>query len=165
MLKEQSRIPSALTDEDLERLLRHCPEPIRTIIAIGADTGLRSSELRRLMWQDVDLNAGTLTVRKTKNGHFRVIPMTQSVSELLTPAGDTHQSVLPQGDFSRALAKAAEDAGVGHVHPHMLRHTFATRLRDRGVPLDRIMELMGHRSYQMVLRYAKARPQQLNRSS
>ena len=71
------------------------------------------------------------------------------------------QSVLPQGDFSRALAKAAEKAGVGHVHPHMLRHTSATRLRDRGVPLDRIMELMGHRSYQMVLRYAKARPQQL----
>jgi integrase len=118
-----------------------------------------------LTWQDVDADAGTLTVRKTKNGHFRVIPMTQSVSELLTPAGDTHQSVLPQGDFSRALAKAAEDAGVGHVHPHMLRHTFATRLRDRGVPLDRIMELMGHRSYQMALRYAKARPQQSNRSS
>ena len=43
----------------------------------------------------------------------------------------------------------------------MLRHTFATRLRDRGVPLDRIMELMGHKSMEMVLRYAKARPQQL----
>ena len=34
-------------------------------------------------------------------------------------------------------------------------------LRDRGVPLDRVMELLGHSSYQMVLRYAKARPQQL----
>ena len=44
---------------------------------------------------------------------------------------------------------------------HMLRHTFATLLRDKGVPLDRIMEALGHSSMDMVLRYAKARPQQL----
>ena len=50
---------------------------------------------------------------------------------------------------------------IFHVHLHMLRHTFATRLRDRGVPLDRIKELLGHKSMTMVLRYAKARPEQL----
>ena len=52
-------------------------------------------------------------------------------------------------------------AGLGHVHLHMLRPTFATRLRDEGVALDRIMELLGHKSMDMVLRYAKARPEQL----
>jgi len=51
--------------------------------------------------------------------------------------------------------------GIGHVHMHMLRHTFATLMRDEGVPLDRIMEALGHSSMDMVLRYAKARPQQL----
>ena len=164
MKKEQSRVPAALTDEDLERLLQHCPEPTRTIVAIAADTGMRRSELRRLAWRDVDLAGGTLTLTHTKNGHFRVIPLTRRVRELLGSMDKPRRPddpVLSQGDFSRSLARSAKKADVGHVHPHMLRHTYATRLRDRGVPLDRIMELMGHRSYQMVLRYAKARPQQL----
>ena len=69
MKKEQSRVPSALSDEDLEKLLQHCPEPIRTIVAVAADTGMRRSELRLLKWQDVDLASGTLTIRQTKNGH------------------------------------------------------------------------------------------------
>ena len=47
------------------------------------------------------------------------------------------------------------------VHFHMFRHTFATRLRDRGVPLDRIKELLGHKTMVMTLRYAKVRPVQL----
>ena len=43
----------------------------------------------------------------------------------------------------------------------MFRHTFATRLRERGVALDRIMELLGQKSMVMVLRYAKCTPVQL----
>jgi integrase len=164
MRKEHSKVPAALTDTELEQLLKHCPEPTRTIVVVAADTGMRRSELRRLAWQDVDLTGGTLTIPQTKNGHFRVIPLTRRVAEILRTMASLRAAdefVLPRSDFSRSLARAAEKAGVGHVHPHMLRHTYATRLRDRGVPLDRIMELMGHRSYAMVLRYAKARPQQL----
>ena len=164
MLKEQNRVPSALTDEELERLLVHCPEPTRTVVALAADTGMRRSELGRLSWDDIDFDAGTLTVRQSKNRDYRVIPMTQRVRAVLDGLRVTANgsaTVLPTADVSRALATAAQKAGVGHVHLHMLRHTLATRLRDRGVPLDRIMEIMGHRSYQMVLRYAKARPQQL----
>ena len=102
-----------------------------------------------------------MTIRKSKNGRFRVIPMTQRVAKLLgqrVPFQDSATAVLPGSDISRPLAKASEEAGIGHVHMHMLRHTCATRLRDRGVPLDRVMEIRGHSSYQMVLRYAKARP-------
>ena len=47
----------------------------------------------------------------------------------------------------------------------MLRHTFATRLRDRGVPLDRIKELLGQKTMEMVLRYAKANPKQLSEAA
>jgi len=43
----------------------------------------------------------------------------------------------------------------------MFRHTFARRLRDRGAPLDRIRELLGHKTMVMTLRYAKVRPVQL----
>lgn len=62
-------------------------------------------------------------------------------------------------DIKHSLHSAGVAAKIGHVH--QLRHTFATRLCRRGVPLDRIKELLGHKSMVMVLRYAKARPLQL----
>ena len=106
-----------------------------------------------------------MTVRQSKNRDYRVIPMTDRVWSLLMrlkpELTEPEQLVIKFGDIKGSLHSAGMRANVGHVHLHQLRHAFAIRLRDRGVPLDRIMELMGHRSYQVVLRYARARPQQL----
>ena len=163
-LKEQGKIPEALTDDELRGLVAQCPPKLKAIVTLAADTGMRKSELQRLTWADIDFDARTITIRKSKNKDYRVIPMTVTVGQLLftlrSSANGTEQ-VIPFVDVGRSLSRASQKAGIKHVHLHMLRHTFATRLRDRGVPLDRIMELMGHRSMEMVLRYAKARPQQL----
>jgi integrase len=164
MQKEASKVPEALTDEELDRLLQHCSGPIYTIVAFAADTGMRKSEIGRLSWGDLDFGVGVITVRQTKNGRFRATPMTSRVRERLSrtmPVPPTPDApVFARVDIGQMLKKAAANAGIPHVHMHRLRHTFATRLRDRGVPLDRVMELLGRSSYQMV-RYAKARPQQL----
>ena len=53
------------------------------------------------------------------------------------------------------------NAGIQHLHAHILRHTFATKIRESEVPLDRLMEFLGHKTMAMVLRYAKVRPKQL----
>jgi integrase len=165
MRKEASKAPDALSDDELERLLQHCREPIYTIVVLAADTGMRKSEIGRLCWGDLDFGIGIITVQKTRNGRFRAIPMTARIRDLLPKMMpdpvDPAATVFIHVDTGKHLKMAAESAGIPHVHLHHLRHTFATRLRDRGVPLDRIMELLGHSSYQMVLRYAKARPQQL----
>ena len=55
--------------------------------------------------------------------------------------------VFPFTDIRGSLDAAAERAGIGHVHMHQFRHTYATRLRDKGVPLDRIKELLGTRRW------------------
>ena len=165
MLKEQSRIPDVLSDSELEALIEACPERTRQVVIMAADTGMRRSEIQRLTWRDVNFEAGTVTVRQSMNKDYRVIPMTDRVRSLLAhlqPAlAQPDRPVLAFGDIKRSLHSAGMKSKVGYVHLHQLRHTFATRLRDRGVPLDRIMELMGHRSMEMALRYAKARPQQL----
>ena len=60
--------------------------------------------------------------------------------------------------LSWTFAAAAKHAAIGHVHFHIFRRTFAIRLRDKGVPLDRIKEeLLGHKTMVMTLRYAKLR--------
>ena len=110
-----------------------------------------------------------LTVRKTKIKDFRKVPMTQRVYELLTELS-THEPkeaspdvrLFPFVDIKKGLDRAGHRAGIGHVHRHMLRHTFATELLDRGVSLDRIQELLGHKSIVVTRRYAKTRPEQLH---
>jgi len=54
----------------------------------------------------------------------------------------------------KELARSAETAGIGHVTPHQLRHTYATALINAGVSLQALMALLGHVSAEMSLRYA-----------
>ena len=56
---------------------------------------------------------------------------------------------------TRYLNKAATDAGIGHVHPHQMRHTLATQAINRGMSLEAIAAMLGHHSMDMTLRYAK----------
>ena len=56
---------------------------------------------------------------------------------------------------TRYLNKVAGAAGIGHVHPHQMRHTLATQAINRGMSLEAIAALLGHHSMDMTLRYAK----------
>jgi hypothetical protein len=56
---------------------------------------------------------------------------------------------------TRFLHKAGAAAGLPHIHPHQLRHTLATQAINRGMPLEAIAAMLGHRSMDMTLRYAK----------
>jgi integrase len=140
------------------------------MVIVAVDTGLRRSEILELTWADVDWSERQVLVRKSKNADWRVVPLTDrafgSLQALRQKAAKAKAQRLDNRifhtkDIGKSLDDAGAQAGIGHVHFHQLRHTFATRLRDRGVPLDRIKELLGHKSMVMVLRYAKARPRQL----
>ena len=50
MLKEQSRVPDALSDSELDALIAECPERTRQVVIMAADTGMRRSELQWLTW-------------------------------------------------------------------------------------------------------------------
>lgn len=66
-----------------------------------------------------------------------------------------HGRRLSQNALRDELARAAEVAGIGHVTPHALRHTYATALVNAGVSLQALMALLGHVSAEMSLRYAR----------
>ena len=63
----------------------------------------------------------------------------------------------------RYVAAVAKRAGVGHVHPHQLRHTLATQSINRGMSLEAIAALLGHRSMDMTLTYARISDQHRRR--
>lgn len=65
-----------------------------------------------------------------------------------------HGRRLSQNAVRSELARSAQAAGIGHVTPHQLRHTYATALINAGVSLQALMALLGHVSAEMSLRYA-----------
>jgi hypothetical protein len=62
---------------------------------------------------------------------------------------------LDRHTVTRMINRAGAAAGLGHIHPHQLRHTLATQAINRGMSLEAIAALLGHRSLDMTLRYAK----------
>ena len=62
---------------------------------------------------------------------------------------------LDRHRVGRIVRRVARAAGLGHVHPHQLRHTLATQAINRGMRLEAIAALLGHRSLRMTLTYAR----------
>ncbi|GAA3263792.1 tyrosine-type recombinase/integrase [Nonomuraea helvata] len=66
-----------------------------------------------------------------------------------------HGRCLGQGAVRAELDRAAQQAGLGHITSHQLRHTYATALVNAGVSLQALMALLGHASAEMSLRYGR----------
>jgi integrase len=129
-----------------------------------SDTGLRRSEALSLSWQDIDFDNSLIIVSKSKSGSPRSIPMTRQVKGILEGA-----SANPKGPFATititslrskwAMVRSAmgwQDDKQAVVHT--FRHTFISRLIQKGVPLVTVKELAGHKTMDMTLRYAHLAP-------
>jgi site-specific recombinase XerD len=81
--KEENKIPDALTEPQFLAVMRLLPEHVRIIIGILHDTGLRKSELGRLVRRDLSFSKRIIYVRKTKSKAARIIPMTDWVYDIL----------------------------------------------------------------------------------
>jgi site-specific recombinase XerD len=141
-----------------------------------AHTGVRIGELTNLRLDDVDLEAGTLTVRHGKQNRDRVVYLSPQLTQFLRHYL-THRHPLPNEDhlfiFSRQprpasirglalrLTKYGEQAQV-KVSPHVLRHTLATRLLNQGMPIQSLRKLLGHQDLNTTLIYAQVYDETLN---
>lgn len=169
-----------LTDEEEERLLAVAHPHVRDLIVFLVDTGARLGEATALRWRHVDLDRdgrGMVTFMETKSGKPRSVPLTCRVRDLLggwaaldaapdAPVFQYRPSGRGDGACSRpgrprpfrypyeAWNTALRRAGLEDVHLHDLRHTFASRLVMRGVPLVTVSKLLGHASIQMTMRYS-----------
>lgn len=163
--KEPKTRTRFLEPEEADRLLSACSEPLKTLVLIGTNCGLRiQAEALQLRWEDVDLRRGLLTVQAAyaKNGQTRSVPLNKPVREALErlkPSTPT-DLVFAQSDGSgfrsikTRFATACRRAKITHCTPHTLRHTFGSWLAMAGVDLRTIQELGGWKTLAMVERYA-----------
>ena len=171
MVKESKGRVRFLEPEEEQRLLAHTSEPLRSLLLTGIYSGVRvKSEALTLRKADVDLERGLLTVRDAfaKNGESRSIPinkerlwgalkaqMARSNSEWVFTLKD---NVTRYKSFRTAFETACQNAKLTDVTPHVLRHTFASRLAMAGVDLRTIQELGGWKSLKVVERYSHLSP-------
>jgi integrase len=156
-LVEKGQREVALDDEQSQRLLQHCLDhshSLYRLVHAALATGARRGELEKLTWNDVDLEAKTLTFRDTKNGDTRHIPLPADVGHYLTMVRQA-SAEKPFEALNRALwDRIRVEADLPHVRFHDLRHTFATRLAKAGCPVQKLAAILGHRSLNMTMRYS-----------
>ncbi|MCX8091948.1 MAG: tyrosine recombinase [Verrucomicrobiae bacterium] len=164
------RLPKALTDAEIEKLLTpETPETPQTlcdqaILELAYASGLRLSELRNLRLEQLHLEAGFIHVIG-KGNKERVVPVGRKAVEALRRYLDAGRPKLlrprsPGNVFLTArgtafapvtlwlrIKRRVRRAGIArNVTPHMLRHSFATHLLEHGADLRVIQELLGHAS-------------------
>ena len=153
-----------LTAPEVMRLALALPEPYGAMAVMAVATGLRRANIMRMRWEQVDLGKRSLKLSGEimKNGQALRVPLSgMAVDVLRKQFGKSSEWVFPKEDGkpvteipSKIWAAAAEKAGLEDVRWHDLRHTWASLMRQQGLPLEVIQELGGWRDARMVKRYS-----------
>ena len=178
--------PDVLTKEECRNLIRTVDAKRATgkrdlgILRVMLELGLRCSEVSHLRLEDVDWHARTLVIRVDKQRRRRVLPLPPAAANAIAdylrtgrpkstsrelflchrlPVGHPLTMVRVRGTIRRALSR------IGRLHggPHLLRHTFATALHNRGAPLKEVADILGHQSIDTTAIYARVNLRQLEK--
>jgi integrase len=151
-----------LSDDEARRLTNACPVDFRVLVTAALLTGCRYGELAAMTGEDFNPDAGTVRVRTSKSGRPRHVVLTQEGRDLIArlAAGGPGGAFLflrnngkpwAKSEQQRPLAAACAAARIEPaVNFHGLRHTYASRLAMRSVPLAVIAAQLGHSDTRMV---------------
>jgi integrase len=146
--------------------LPHFADHLTPAVLVSLNTGLRRGELLTLTWSAIDFKQKLLTVEgaAAKSGNTRHIPLNDEAVKVLKhwreQCAQQDRVFSVATSFKRAWAPLLTRANIQNFRWHDLRHHFASRLVQLGVPLNTVRELLGHASLVMTIRYAHLAPDQ-----
>ena len=182
------RLPKAIPVEKISELLKPVANPSpsdlcdQAILELAYSSGLRLSELRSIRLENLNLEAGFITVTG-KGNKQRIVPVGQSATDaintylksgrprLIRPKSPGNLFLTSIGSafaqktmWLRIVNRAHRSGFDGHLTPHMLRHSFATHLLDNGADLRVIQELLGHAQISTTEIYTHVANQRLHKT-
>ena len=191
----QKKEVEAYTVEEVQRILAGLEkEPLKwqAFLRLLIDTGIRRGEACAIQWKDVDFQENTITISGNlcytpakgvyldtpKNGHARIVDVDPDVMKLLRVlrssqkvigqyvfVQDNGEPIHPQSP-TRHMKKFAERCGIPDLHPHKLRHTFASIAITNGADVASVSEKLGHSDKAVTLRmYTHADAESMKRAS
>jgi integrase len=161
-LKEPRPRDRVLSDIEERDLLANAAEHLQAPIRFALLTGLRQGNTIDLDWSQIDLKAKTMTFT-VKGGKSLVLPITDEILVLLANQGpnDSGPVFTYKGEriksWRKAFGRAKERAGITNFRWHDLRHTAASRMVARGVPLSLVQEILAHEDISTTRRYVHHR--------
>jgi integrase len=128
---------------------------VKLFIVLAQTTGARSAALLDLTWDRVDFERGQIDLRnpmiRVPHKGRAIVPMNRDARAALMEARAGALSLYviewagkKVGSVKRGLRVTAARAGVGHVSPHMLRHSAAVHMAEAGIPMPEISQFLGH---------------------
>jgi integrase len=142
-------------------------------ITIARDNTMRLGEIHNQRWKDVNFDEQTLTIRDRKDpnqkeGNDETIPMIGHTYEVLrglwavsTRKGRVFSMVKNAGSVSDKFAAVTQAAGIDDLHFHDLRHEAISRLFERGLQIQEVALVSGHKSWDSLKRYTQLKPGQI----
>ena len=158
-----------LSDDERDRLLAACKESVceelYLLVVLFLSTGARRMEILGLRWSDVDLNRRVILLEHTKNNERRILPLQGHAYDLLNSYAKIRRintelifasKTNPEKpmDIRTAWEGALKRAEIQDFKLHDCRHSAASYLAMNGATLSEIAEVLGHKTLQMVKRYA-----------
>lgn len=176
--KLDTKVTEALDDDELKRLIKACQgkefRDIRdmAVVRLMIETGMRAGEVVNLGLADVDLPRGLATVNRGKGGKGRIVPFSAQTATAIDRYMRARRGHLREDSprlflgergkmFSydglhKGLKGRAAKAGIERFHPHLLRHTAATRWLRAGGSEQGLMAVAGWSRHDMLDRYTSA---------
>jgi len=163
--RQNKLLPETLDIDQITALLEASPDSVLEIRDLAMfelfySSGLRLSELAQLNLEDIDLDSGQLRVRQGKGDKARDLPIgkkaVQAIRRWLECRFESADSAvfisakgkrLGQRSIQLRLDRWCKKHGLEqHVHPHMLRHSFASHLLESSQDIRAVQELLGHQN-------------------
>ncbi len=161
--KQQRKLPKALDVDQITGIMETTPDSVLEIRDLAMfelfySSGLRLSELVALNLHDLDLTDQSVRVLQGKGGKQRNLPIGRkaitALNKWLSVRTDTQDTAvfisnkgkrLSQRNIQLRLQRWGEKIGMAeHLHPHMLRHSFASHLLESSQDIRAVQELLGH---------------------
>lgn len=157
MVKKR-KIPKAVREEEFFSLIKNTPaDDIETKIAflLGYGAGMRISEVVKCSSEHLRSN-NSIFIPESKYGVERIVPLPKGWKENFNKKLPLKITIRT---LQRKFTKYAEKANLPkHYSFHSLRHGFATRLLEHGMPINQVQLLMGHSNISTTSIYTKANP-------
>lgn len=157
--RREKKLPEILSEQEIERLINSIQNlKHRTIICLIYSSGIRRGEVVSVRIGDLDVDNKRIYIRGGKGRKDRVsilsdtfIGLLEKYFEIYKPSYWLFEGVgrkkYSDGSVGKIVKRAGKKAGINRdVTPHVLRHSFATHLMDRGVDTRIIQKLLGHSS-------------------
>ena len=165
LFPERDNLKERILSEDEEkRLLQTSSELVKSVIIVALNTGMRLREILNLKWNQINFNARIIKVDNAKNGRIRFVdintPLLRELQMLRSRDGQSPcvfsnpETGKPYLDVKKGFKAACRRAEISGLRFHDLRHTFASRLVEKGVHLITVKDLLGHSTVKMTERYA-----------